>query len=634
MKEDFTAQAAKIVGNAKEGIWAQVATLESLQAVVVISDGEDGKLGREILSLLEEEDKKLEKKNLAELAVLLEKIKAQIPPEKSLSLVLALPVGKVLYLGCLGGAAFLKRGENLEKIVEGQESASGLLNDGDLLILGSEDFFRVMTPQVLAESLNHFAPSEIAERLAPQVSAAEENAGCAALILSFQKEEKKWVEEEAEEEEASEEKGFLEEKEAEKEVRSFSKQRLLVKVFSKIRPFKFRLPNLPHFLSLIPRGENERQKKTLLTVALLLIILLAASIFFGVSKSRRGNQAKKFEEMYKEANFKYEEGKGLVGLNDILARDRLSWVKEQIGQIKVTLSLDSDQEEKIQKLEEGVNESLIILSRVYKLNQLSLFWETSLFKEGSQGDELAIFEDKLAILDRQKRLIYLLSAKTKAVETLGGQDLGQEPKLLGLHGDNVYLLTGGGITGLSRQSKKTQLAIEKDTAWGELISLVAYGGNVYLLDQGKAKEGGASEGQVWKYIGTETGFSSRQEYLASDIKPDFSQARGMAIDGSVWVLLPGQILRFTSGRPDNFVISGLEGDFGQPQAIFTDEKSQNLYLLDPQGKKVLVLGKDGVYQAQYQAEEISQARDLVVSEEEKKIFLLAGGKVYFIEIKK
>lgn len=619
-QEGFSTLKAKIVGSTKEGVWAQVATLNNLQVVLVLSGGEVRQLGRELLSFLEGEDQNLQKKNLAELGRIAQKLKEKIPSEIQFCLILALPVGRVLYLKSVGGAVFLKRKESLEKVISGEESASGFLETGDLLILGSEQFFEVASPQFLTENLDHFSPSEIAERIAPKVSSREDNAACAALILSFQKKEENWSE-------------AVEEKIREGEVPEAPTHSFWTGFFKKLKlPRISWRPQVPRSFYLPSEEPEAKGKRTVLTVAILLITLLAASVFFGINKTRETEETRKFEALIQGASFKYEEGKGLVGLNDALARQRLNEAKGQIEEIKKTLSLSRDQEKKLQELEKGVGENLVTLSRVYKLGALPLFWDASLIKEGSEGESLAIFEDKIAILDKKNRLVYLLSGKTKAVSFLGGEDLKDEVKLLGFHGENVYLLTEKGIVQLNTRSKKSQLAVEKDREWGDLTSLVAYGGNLYLLDRKSTQEGGVA-GQIWKYIGTETGFSAKKSYLVPDIRPDFSQAKEMTIDGSVWVLLSGQISKFTSGRPDSFVISGLEGDFGNPEFIFTNEKSNYLYLLDHSNKKILVLGKDGAYQAQYEAEEISQARDMVVLEEEKKIFLLTGSKVYYLELK-
>ncbi|MDP3998345.1 MAG: hypothetical protein Q8P89_01915 [bacterium] len=625
-QEEFSAVGAKIVGNIEEGVWAQVASLGNLHAVIVLTGVGEGNSGRKLLTFLEEEEAKLEKKNLAHLVMLLEKLQGLILPEEQLAAVLAMTSGEVLYLVSSKGAAFLKRGGSLEKIIEGQEKVSGFLKDGDLLILGSEQFFQIIPRPLLEEHLDHFSPAEIAERLAPQVSLSEENAGCAALILNFKrseivgKDENNLEEERAVEEKVSAGKG------------SFSKLSFLAAMVRKIKFFKLRIPRFWDGLEVTGEESGGRQRRVLLTVAVTLAALLAVSIFLGVGKMREGERTKKFDELYRSASLKYEEGKSLIALNDVLARSRIGEVQEQIAQLKKIDSLSQDQEKRIKELEKKLEENLVVLSRVYKLTSLPVFWEIGLVKEGGEGESLAISDDKIAILDKKNHLAYLLSVKTKAFDILGGEELKDEPGLMSLGSGKLDFLTGKGLVRLDVKSKKIQLAVNKDEVWGEPVSMASYGGNLYLLSKGQSSQG-SEAGQIWKYTAGESGFSAKRSYLASDIKPDFSQVKDMAIDGSVWILSPGAVSKFTQGRPDSFIISGLESEFGQPQAIFTDEQSKNLYLLDSQSKRVLVLAKDGVYQAQYEAEEISQVRDLVVSEKEKKIFLLAGSKVYAIEIK-
>lgn len=626
-EESFSQVTAKVVGNASQDTWTQAINLVNFAAVIVLSESDDATLGRQLITFLEEEDSKIEEKNLAELFDLTKKLKNQVAHKANLSLIITMPVGGVLYLVSLGGAAYLRRSGKLVKIVGGEEKASGFLQDGDVLILGSEEFFKTASLDFLSDNPDRFSPEEIAERFVPQITALENNAGCAAMIVLFQKKAEEWVEEETE---AEVEKDQEPPEEKKNRLLSFW-QSTITRIPLKLKFPKVPRPELPVSLSLPSEEKTGRGKKTLLTVALLLVFLLAGSIFLGLDKTRKNEQAKKFTDFYQAATFKYEEGKGLLGLNDVLARQRLSEAKNQLEEMRKTSSFDKDQEGKIRELESKISESLVALSHIYKLDKLPLFWETGLIKEGSGADQLAVFEDRVAILDRKNRSVYLLSAKTKAVSSFEGNDWADEAKLASFHGDNIYVFTPAGIYSLNTRNKKNQLIIKRDETWGEIVLLNAYAGNLYLLDRKSSSE--PSTGQIWKYIGMESGFSQRRPYLVSDIKPDFSQAQGMAIDGSVWVLLSGEILKFTNGRPDSFLISGLEDNFGHPGAIFTNEKSRNLYLLDRENKRVLVIGKDGAHQAQYEAPEIAQAQDLVASEEEKKIFLLVGSKIYYIEIK-
>ena len=186
-------------------------------------------------------------------------------------------------------------------------------------------------------------------------------------------------------------------------------------------------------------------------------------------------------------------------------------------------------------------------------------------------------------------------------------------------------MTDKGIVEVKTETKRSNLVIEKDEEWGEIVGLGAFGGNLYLADKA---------GMIWRYPVSETGFGSKQKWLGSGVSPDLSEVVSMAIDGSIWLLMrDGKILKFTRGAPDAFGYSGLDKDLDKPQALYSDDEIENLYLLDRGNSRILVLAKSGEYQGQYLWSGISQASDLVVSETEKKILLLVNDKVYVIEIK-
>jgi hypothetical protein len=141
------------------------------------------------------------------------------------------------------------------------------------------------------------------------------------------------------------------------------------------------------------------------------------------------------------------------------------------------------------------------------------------------------------------------------------------------------------------------------------------------------------EGIIWRYPSTEVGFGTKQKWFGSGVSPDLSAVISTGIDGSIWLLREdGKILKFTRGAPDAFGYSGLDKEIEKPQAIFIDEETENLYLLDRGNGRVLILAKSGEYQGQYLWSGMSQATDLVVSEAEKKIVLLVNDKVYEIGI--
>ena len=119
------------------------------------------------------------------------------------------------------------------------------------------------------------------------------------------------------------------------------------------------------------------------------------------------------------------------------------------------------------------------------------------------------------------------------------------------------------------------------------------------------------------------GFGSGQSWLTDkNGDEELKQGTGMVIDGSIWVIKSGGLLKFTRGVKDTVTVSGLEKEWGNGAVIFTDDNTKQLYILDPANKRVVVLDKTGQYAKQYISDTLGETRDLTVDEN--------GGKMYFV----
>ena len=155
---------------------------------------------------------------------------------------------------------------------------------------------------------------------------------------------------------------------------------------------------------------------------------------------------------------------------------------------------------------------------------------------------------------------------------------------------------------------------------GDVVAIGSFAGNLYLLDKEK--------GTIYKYQGSQ---GEKRNYLASDVHPDFGNAASMAIDGAIWVLFSdGRVTKFIQGVPESLTLQGLDTPLSSPTVLYTDDESDQLYILDKGNKRVVVAKKDGTYSSQYVWEGIKDVTDIVASEKEKKIFLLSGSKIYVI----
>ena len=222
--------------------------------------------------------------------------------------------------------------------------------------------------------------------------------------------------------------------------------------------------------------------------------------------------------------------------------------------------------------------------------------------------------------------MYRLDIGTKKAEVVVGGAQLSGISSVAMHGDVVYGLTPGGIIATRLSDKKSERVVPKSDTWGRVSSLVSFGGNLYLLDTGTSR--------IWKYTAIEDGFSDIREYLNPDTLPDLSTAANMTIDGTVWVSSKrGAILRFVQGREETFLPKGVEPALGEDLVVYVTDATKNLYVLDRSNSRVVVLDKDSTYLAQYRFDTASAVTAMVVSEQEKKILLLSGGKIYSADLK-
>lgn len=581
--------------------------------------------------------------------------------------------GEVLYLARLGGGAvFLKRGEKLGFLLGnengnesmGVEMTSGVVKDGDFLVLGTPGFFKVVTIDMLKASFDNISPPEVSDAITPVVMACPDSAAVASSFVHFGLPQVPSVEEEAisfsEPRTGIPRPSFL------TSLRSTS--RLLFErvtgflrhAFSRLKPplflgmskiniffQKLFSPRKPTFY-IRSDERSQKRKKFVFWLATFFIIAFGVSVFVSGRNKEIGKKQTRFQEAEGRAERQLSEAKGLLNLNPVRTRALLTDARRSGEEAKSYCgkpgSKDCKDAEAFLISVDLLSDEALKVRRV----TLSYFFDLALLKEGALGVSMAKNDGRLVIFDASRRFVAAVDRKTKQAEILGGGDLLSGGSFLASHGDAFFVFTENGIYGVRNKEEKLRKVIDKDLSWGEIAKIISYGGNLYLLDK--------KNGKIWKYISTETGYSTIREYLSPDTSPDFSKVVSFAVDGSVWVLLESaDVLKFTSGRMDAFSLENTGDPISFPSAIYTDENANNVYILEGSKNRVLVFDKKGAYLGQYvwssgptpgitqeaasglrspvpDAKQSLLVSDMVVSEEDKKVFLLSEGKIYALSL--
>ena len=570
---------SKIVATPTLNSWSQAYNAGNLFAVLSIEKKEEYEekdylnlLGKEILNTLEEEYFSLETKNLESIKKAVSLTCKKIPDNVLPCLLIASVVNNILYIFVLGnGKAILKRKDKTGAILD-SSSEKLVATSG---FLEDNDIVILETKQfadiVSKEMLFSSLDHNTTSEIAEVLSPKihEKEEGGAASIILFYKTTKSEELEEIEEDKNED----IANGEDEKIQVQERKKQYFEKITKQFRSIK---SNFTH------------SKKVFLTVALILVLILFVSIIFSIKKQEDAKTKAFFQEVFPSAQKKYNDGSALLGLNKNLAKDNLSAAQKILNENKSKFKPKSNEEKQILDLLKKAEENLTSASEVNSV----------------QAKEVG--SDKSSLLD--------FEAKNPSKITQFAQD-----------DKNIYFVDENGVYSVEKSSENKKTIVKNNNAWKEAGGIGAYIGNIYVLD----KKGN----QIFKFVGEGDSFE-KSNYLQNDQMVDFSKVQSLAIDGSVWIIsLDGSIFKFTRGKRDDFKISGLDKPFVNPTKIFTNTDMDNLYVLDNGNSRIVVLNKEGVYQAQYQSSILKTAKDFEVMEKDKKIYFLSKDKIYEMDLK-
>ena len=620
---------AKIVSNPTQSSWSQAYSAGKLFAVISlntdVAEGESkeealSEIGKEILSTLEQEFFTLEVKDLDSIKQAISITIQKIPPEFRPSLVIIYIAGSVLYIFIYGkGKVTLKRGSKIGDVLEGDtegsiKSASGFLQNEDVIILQTDQFSGIIPRATLVSSFDHQPPSEIAEMLAPHIHEREEG-GASALILEFSENGviPQAAEEQAEgaeetpleiggSEDLAQPKEDLEPSTApEESLEQKSPTQPAIENLENIGDassfFKETEPltaprtsifkNLNNIFSKLklPRTLFDRSKRIYLVIALIILLVLGAGIIFTrISGSNKTNQ-ELFAKVYAEAKNKYDEGVNLSDLNRSLAIKSFESSKKIINENLSKFPKNSTQEKELSALLVRVNEEI----------------------SGSPGTSVSPKEIKAS------ESPFLEAEINNSKATYFAQN-----------DSNIYFLDSTGVIKIAKSDSSKQTIIKKGDIWATPGGLSVFLTNLYVLDK--------DEGQIIKFVPASGSAYTNSNYLTD--ASSFSKVNSIAIDGAIYVLfVDGKIDKFLKGTKQSFNVTGLNKPLSNPTRIYTDADSDSIYILDKGGSRVVVLNKEGNFTTDYSASLLKNALDFEVLEKDKKINFLADKKVYQIEIK-
>ncbi len=517
--------------------------------------------------------------------------------------------GSIVFAGTADITGFVLRQGNLAKIIDfqnGFSSGSGNITSGDTFLLATNDYFTKMSEGVIKASLEKSSAQSTLETLTPFVYNNQESTVSAACVIKFPSTQTPVVQPTSVVKE--ERQVFFP---TNTEVTGIKKTLVgfLDSLIARIP--ERRMTVHPDLADL----DGRKNKTRILFVGGILLLILGVSIVFGGIQRSSKLARSKYEDRLVTAQHQLQEAKTLSTINQARARELLLSARQTLTDIKNEGVKDDSVESTLSE----INSNIGLIAGIYEVTP-ELYLDLSLLSQGFKADDISISEGRMLVLDRQGKLVSI-AMESKKTRVLAGPERLTNAKFTAAYSDKNFVLTD---TSVIEILGTTKTAIEKD--WEEPVGMHAFAANIYILDKGK--------NAIWRYSGSESGFGSQNNWFAPGINVDLSSVTAWSIDGSIWLLTSkGEIEKYTNGNPQNFVMSGLEGDIAGSVDIFSDDTTQYLYILDKNKGRIIVLDKNGGYKAEYVSDQIRSTTKIIVSEENKKMILMSGDKLYSIEAK-
>ena len=583
----LTLQVAKIVASATDAAWSQAYHAGGLTALLSVTPKKISQntpslaiVGKDLLNTFESEYFTLETKNLECIGKAVEVTYKKSQDTHDISLIVAACIQNALYvvLAGTGNIKILRKG-NLGVILAREDlqeddhvlAASGFLENDDIIILETTTFSHLIPQDTLIDILSTNTVEKAAETFSPKIH-SEQKGSEAALFFAYKEDTDQNPFKFTQSEE--EKKTIMQEKESKQ-----TEQEIV-----SVPPPEPALSHEVHIQKNTSKGLTHRQK-IFLTITIILLIVLGATIYLSLKKAQETKQAALFSSIYQPAQQQYQEGQGLVDLNAEKARSDFQQAIATLQNGKDKFPTGSTEQQQIITLLTKVQQSL---SAAADVNTISLQ------KIDNSTNTLLAFESK------------------------------QDTQYATADTSNFYTADTNNITRYSQKTNVGKTIIKNTSDWKSIGGFGTYLGNFYLVD---------TQGGILKYAVTENGFG-KTNYFTSGINPDLSHAVSLTIDGSLWILSSdGTILKFTKGKPDTFTLSGLDKQLHGPTHIVTSVDDNNIYVLDSGNARFVIFDKTGKYLAEYQSQQIKEAKDRTVDEKNKKADFLVGNDLYELPFK-
>ncbi|MDD4995358.1 MAG: hypothetical protein PHW53_02760 [Patescibacteria group bacterium] len=367
-----------------------------------------------------------------------------------------------------------------------------------------------------------------------------------------------------------------------------------------------------------------KKNKSVFIIALILVLLFAWSlIYLNYRKHAREDEAVYNNKVIEITQIKDEAESTLIYGDEERTRELVS---QALSAIQSLPEAKRDQRE----IKQGLLAQIDILRQELRHevipNDLEKVADMPLSAEGQTINFRYLLRnaDKTLILSGAKEL-YVWRDDANAWQEVDWENADiQSITAIYKSGDNSYLVfdqrPGASeidVAGLSWRDVPLAAAAEQKS----FIDAAGWNSNIYVLD--------TTANQIFKqHRSPDSGLAAGAAWIKT-ANVNLSDAVAITIDGSIYALKSnGEIYKFYTGEKQSWSATTIDPALTGATQIWTTEGTDNIFILDPAGKRVVVLAKDGKLKTQYLLNDLQNIKSFYIDRTARQIWVLADNGVW------
>lgn len=361
----------------------------------------------------------------------------------------------------------------------------------------------------------------------------------------------------------------------------------------------------------------KRNQKIAIGVTFLSAVFLLFNLYFQNKKNQQAELAKAYTDISQQIEKKQNEVDASLLYND---ENRAKSLFNDINQLITQLpSNNNDQKTAIEKFKTKYAEQMKKVSKMETINDPVIATDWS--ADEAIISEIALTEKgKLFAIDNNHKVIrdFSIADKKTKVSPIQSETNLLYPSLG--NNDEVYFVNSSTLV-MWDDTKLNTLNPSPAFSTLEIIDMYGFNNRLYAIDK--------KTNQIYKYDKLSKGGTGT---IWLKDPADLSNARGLSIDGKLYILTPDNVLAFANGKKEELNLEKISPALEDATKIQTTVNAPRIYILEPKNKRIVVFDKTGKLLAQYTSEKFNDLKDIAIDEVGKKLYVLNGAVIYSIDM--